>query len=409
MMLVLFNSSRCLSDRSLRLTSIEVDHILFRWLFPPLFALGTVGNLVNLFVLCSNDMRNRANDLLAAVSFSDICFFFLMLPHSLVSFELIGNHPTFRYYYLLYRQDLSALANWVSASAIWLILAVTIERFEVVRQPLRARSYWTIRRRFIALTTIFAITLFAVAYRFVEYDCELVYFCNHTQLQVFCYSAGGVQHPKIWGNNETSVSNLRRLYIRTSTIGNAIFIVFVPIAAVAILTLLLIRELQQTDMIVLNKVNSSTRRSVNRQQAQRRRVTRTVVAIASCFAITQGPSAVISVWELLIGYSSSSLFIYNAMSICNGLVIAGKACNFILFCASSVHFRRKCWVIFFRKFPTLGKTQLGKRMSARSDLLNPFNLPNTWTNASLRCSDSRFQHILKQHQLEPLRENSTEL
>ncbi|KAI6212061.1 G-PROTEIN-RECEP-F1-2 domain-containing protein [Aphelenchoides besseyi] len=390
-MLVLFNSSRCLSDRSLRLTSIEVDHILFRWLFPPLFALGTVGNLVNLFVLCSNDMRNRANDLvgfifpgfihslqLAAVSFSDICFF---LSHASTLIGLIRTH-------------------WKSSN------------FSLLLSTLSSGSECSGK------------LVFAVAYRFVEYDCELVYFCNHTQLQVFCYSAGGVQHPKIWGNNETSVSNLRRLYIRTSTIGNAIFIVFVPIAAVAILTLLLIRELQQTDMIVLNKVNSSTRRSVNRQQAQRRRVTRTVVAIASCFAITQGPSAVISVWELLIGYSSSSLFIYNAMSICNGLVIAGKACNFILFCASSVHFRRKCWVIFFRKFPTviaffpstlkqrrlqLGKTQLGKRMSARSDLLNPFNLPNTWTNASLRCSDSRFQHILKQHQLEPLRENSTEL
>jgi hypothetical protein len=40
----------------------------------------------------------------------------------------------------------------------------------------------------------------------------------------------------------------------------------------------------------------------SKTKKQRRHVTLTVIVISSCFAITQGPSAVLSVWELLTDY-----------------------------------------------------------------------------------------------------------
>jgi hypothetical protein len=56
---------------SVRKTSYRrLDDLVLRYLFPPLFFLGLVGNFFNLCVLCSKEMRNRANDLLAAVTFS---------------------------------------------------------------------------------------------------------------------------------------------------------------------------------------------------------------------------------------------------------------------------------------------------------------------------------------------------
>ncbi|KAI3421830.1 hypothetical protein GPALN_012374 [Globodera pallida] len=57
---------------------------------------------------------------------SDLGFFTVMLPHSLALF--FGTNLRVRYPYLLYRQELSALANWFSASSSILIFAVTIER-----------------------------------------------------------------------------------------------------------------------------------------------------------------------------------------------------------------------------------------------------------------------------------------
>ena len=53
-------------------------------------------------------------------------------------------------------------------------------------------------------------------------------------------------------------------------------------------------------------------------QRHRRHITITVIAISTCLALTQGPSAVISVWELLIGYAANDTAIFTAMSIANG-------------------------------------------------------------------------------------------
>lgn len=53
------------------------------------------------------------------VSFSDLAFFLFFMPHSLAVIDHFGRDMTFRYYYFLYRQELSALANFFSASAIW--------------------------------------------------------------------------------------------------------------------------------------------------------------------------------------------------------------------------------------------------------------------------------------------------
>jgi hypothetical protein len=63
------NSSRCLDQEALR-TSTDTDDFVLIYIFPPLFLFGIVGNFFNLCVLCTKEMRNRANDLLAAVSFS---------------------------------------------------------------------------------------------------------------------------------------------------------------------------------------------------------------------------------------------------------------------------------------------------------------------------------------------------
>uniref|UniRef100_A0AC35GPP1 G-protein coupled receptors family 1 profile domain-containing protein n=1 Tax=Panagrolaimus sp. PS1159 TaxID=55785 RepID=A0AC35GPP1_9BILA len=318
-----------------------------------------------------------------------------MLPHSLAVFKYFSHNPTFRYYYYATRQELSAFANWSSAAAIWFIFAVTVERFLVIRSPLRSRIYWKKSERLFVLALIFTATGLLTMYHFFEYDCRLVSFCNNTQLYNYCYSAGNFRHPGTWdkGNITVFTSPWRTHYIRISTVCNAIFVVFIPIMAVGILNMLLIRQLQTHDRFVSKTGNSNMQMTLSCQHRQKRRATITVILISSCFALTQGPSAVMSVWELLIGYSSkdSSLFVF--MSIANALVVTGKTINFMLFCLSSTHFRRKCAMIFFRKFPRLSQTSFGRQLSGRLSGSKNFHGSMASFHSQKRLSDRRNSSI----------------
>uniref|UniRef100_A0AC34QU54 G-protein coupled receptors family 1 profile domain-containing protein n=1 Tax=Panagrolaimus sp. JU765 TaxID=591449 RepID=A0AC34QU54_9BILA len=332
-------STKCLTDKSLRLITSDVEDLVFRYVFPAEFFMGVLGNALNLWILSCHGMRNRANDLLAAVSLSDLLFFLFMLPHSLAVFKNFHKNMTFRYYYYMTRQELSAFANWCSAAAIWFIFAVTVERFLVIRTPLRSRIYWKKSERLLIFALILTATGLLTMYHHFEYDCTLVYFCNNTQIYDYCYSAGTVRHPGTWDQQNITIepSSIRRYYIRISTVSNAIFVVFVPIMAVGFLNMLLINRLQVQDQTVLKTAKSNTQMTLTAQNKQKRRVTITVILISSCFALTQGPSAVMSVWELLIGYSSNNPTLFVFMSIANGLVITGKTINFVLFCLKNFH------------------------------------------------------------------------
>ncbi|GMS90721.1 hypothetical protein PENTCL1PPCAC_12896 [Pristionchus entomophagus] len=61
------------------------------------------------------------------------------------------------------------------------------------------------------------------------------------------------------------------------------------------------------------------------------RVTVTVITIALCFTLTQGPSAVLVLMELTIGFRGCRRQLYDLISLANCLVVTGKTTNFLLF------------------------------------------------------------------------------
>lgn len=109
----------CLTEEQMNLGGSAFESWLFRYLFLPIFFIGLVGNIANLCVLLSPSLRNRANNLLSALAFVDMAFLLAMLPHSLANYTQLATNYYFRFAYLVSKLEVTWIANWLSAAAIW--------------------------------------------------------------------------------------------------------------------------------------------------------------------------------------------------------------------------------------------------------------------------------------------------
>ncbi|GMS92755.1 hypothetical protein PENTCL1PPCAC_14930, partial [Pristionchus entomophagus] len=348
----------CLLDEDMRLFPDPIPSFIWRFIFPAQFTLGVLGNSLNLWVLTSDDGHNIANDLLAAVSLSDLAFLLGMAPNSLAAFDYFILSTPYRRIYLQARLCLSAFANWMSAAAIWLILAVSIERLLVVRNPLRSKHYWSVGRRARVLGAIFIVTGALTLYHHFEFDCEIVTFCNGTQIQHICYPATEPRPIRYGSNILVAPLPSTKYFIHAITLINAILVVFLPILFVCMLSMGLLQTLR-TCAVELSGEQMTTAR----MRGTTARVTVTVITIALCFSLTQGPSAVLVLIDLLIGFRGCRKQLYDLVSLANCMVVTGKTTNFLLFCLSSAHFRRKCLSVINRKGPMVSNEDVAKRIS----------------------------------------------
>ncbi|VDN60267.1 unnamed protein product [Dracunculus medinensis] len=291
-------SQKCWSERHQILSGSVLEMIIFTLFFPPICIFGIVGNILNLMVLLSSQMKSRANTLLACLALCDIVFLILMIPHSLANFDIFAFNYYFRLYYLSARIHLITLANWTSAVAIW--FTVCVERVMGIKYPFRTRSHWS--RTIIALI-IFLILLIAgilTFYNHFSHVCIIREFCNRTQVMAKCFDV---------------TLDKFAFYIVKFVIRKELFVILI-------------------------------RKKTTHQRIEHR-LAITVCAIVTCFTITQGPSAIVlsinsfSSKRTPHGHPEMGLNWYHLHTITSFLVIVGKALNFILFCFSSIHFRRQ--------------------------------------------------------------------
>ncbi|KAM3725349.1 putative G-protein coupled receptor [Dirofilaria immitis] len=346
---------KCLKNLHL---NTPADDFFYQTAFPIQFAITIIGNALTLSVLLNQSMRNRANHLLAALAFADMAVFIFMLPTSLSAIQRFYESTTFRIIFAHTKTHFAALANWFSCAAIWIVLAVSAERLLIIKFPFRSLKQYHAMGSIIIISMILAFTLVLTCYHHFSYHCAALWVCNMTQIYMKCL-------PVTLNWTEFGLvpyyqpSDRFIFYINMSVIANAFVGVIIPVFIVAFLNVYLIRLLQiRTEQAKSDEVSFGP--AFNNFCEQERKMTVTIVAIVTCFTVTQLPSAILFLYEKIISDAKTDAFA-KASCITNFLVLTGKMLNVVLFCLTSATFRRKLFFtihIWYRKFTCQQKNYL---------------------------------------------------
>ncbi|KAI1729251.1 7 transmembrane receptor (rhodopsin family) domain-containing protein [Ditylenchus destructor] len=258
----------CLPAELLRLQGSHTENLFFRFVFPWLCFIGIVGNCLNLTVLLSSDKRSRRSSicinhrssdaLLVSLAFCDILFLLLMLPHSLANFDYFGLDFTFRTLYLPSKIHLISTANWCSAVAIWLIIAICAERLIGIGNC--EIKKWTCCRTGHVIAAIVLICGVLTSYNHFSYHCVVKLLCNGTQIISKCFDV--VQEN--WSTNHTNLTPaFIRSYVQWSQVLNVIAVIVVPILIMIALNLALLFVVRQQSFLVYNRLYSASLNSNN--------------------------------------------------------------------------------------------------------------------------------------------------
>ncbi|CAJ0941137.1 unnamed protein product, partial [Mesorhabditis belari] len=396
--------SICATEAQLQLWRSTLENFLYTAFFPPLFALGLVGNALNLMVLCSNDIMSRANVFLACLAVCDVCFLLLMVPHSLANFDLFGHSFVFRSLYLPAKMHLIAFANWTSAVAIWLVVVVCCERVLGVRSPLHRLGDPSRMRMLIGMLCLLVMAGALTFYNHVSHHCLVRTICNGTQILSICMDVNMHTWP---GNRPNSSPLALRKYVQWTRMANAIFVVVVPLLLLIILNIMLLYYVRKRSYFAYETLGKVTQRIQRKespslpylttlfrrhsdqivQQKTEHRVAVTVCAVVTSFTLTQAPSAVVlCINSLFPGLEFRSTETWYAItSITSFLVVVGKSLNFVVFCLSSSNFRHRLFAML--------RSKCGAREERR-----PHSVLTSYTSCSsstrrLSPKKESFQHL----------------
>lgn len=120
----------------------QVAGVLNVYYTPLLVILGTIGNLVSVFVFYSSKLRLQStSQYLSALALSDTVFLFQLLPPWLNALQITG---------LFHRPGFCQVFVYISyvtcCLSAWLVVAFTVERFVAVLYPLRRNAVCTVAR-----------------------------------------------------------------------------------------------------------------------------------------------------------------------------------------------------------------------------------------------------------------------
>ncbi|GMS92431.1 hypothetical protein PENTCL1PPCAC_14606, partial [Pristionchus entomophagus] len=346
----------------------EVKRDLMKFMFPVQFTIAIAGNLLTLAVLLSGT-SNRANRLLTCLAVCDCCVFLSLVIDSLITFEAFYVIPSVRVFYFENLEYIAFLCNWFTAASVWFVLAISVERLLIIKFPFRSLNNNQNRQVLIIACGIMLLTFCTCqVMRFTNY-CIAIRTCNGTEIKGACF-------PSSRKSDMNHIPEWIVPIVPSWMIFNTFLVVIIPVAVVITINIQLLRIVKRSNKQELVRTASAAR--PRRSDEQEKSMTRAIVAIVTCFSVTQGPSGLLYLASNVITLTTGTppIYLMGLMVYTNVLVLTGKMLNFVLFCLTSATFRVRllntmtmwCYKLGLVQRPVLNRDASRTLLTAKSSV-----------------------------------------
>ncbi|CAJ0935680.1 unnamed protein product, partial [Mesorhabditis belari] len=330
-------------NQSAPIRAAQVADIAYCYILPTICILGIIGNITNLVVLASRKLRAVSYMYLRALAVADLlCMLFVLIFVSVEILEKQGIHFNRSRIYAFYQAHLMlTLINWALGTGVFVVMALSLERFISIVFPLQFRAWNSPQRAINAIILSYVIpVLLYIPYGISRYKSE-----EHWD------PINNVTYWKV-ADSEISQSMGWQFYKWT----REAMLRFGPIIVLSILNVRIMvafrnRQRMFAQLTKRNEKNASHRNS-NKDDTLLYMLGGTVIM----FFICNIPAAINLI---LIDEDLKRRWDYQIFrAAANLLEIMNHASQFYVFCACSTDYR----VTFLQKFPCFQKSYANKRM-----------------------------------------------
>ena len=307
---------------------------------PILLTLGIIGNIVSYVILRRKSMRRISTYFyLAVLSLADILVLCIGLLTIWID-ELMGFNPVDRSDWLC--KITKAVGYTVSDFSVWCIIAVTVERYIVVRYPLRAGTLCNTKRAMVFILVVFVFLLAVNSHFFWTVNVYSMVISNRSNdsnsTSIHLTVCGSEKYPFLVNTVWSWV--------------DAFLYSFLPFVVIIVLNSLIIS-------IVYTAQKGRTQLQVGGARESRRhnsvtsiKLTFMLLCVSFAFLITTLPMNITSIAAFFFGASKNNLASMSkyklAYSVTQLLMYTNHSMNFFLYCATGQKFRQELLRIFCR-------------------------------------------------------------
>jgi len=257
--------------------TIELEYligILVPTIFFIVIAVGIIGNILVILVVCKNhQMQNSTNTLIINLAISDLLFLLLCVPFTAIDYMLpVWIFTKVWCQCLQYLQFVSAYAS------VWTLVLMASDRFLAVVFPVQSMTLRTVRNTLISVLLLWLVIMVANIPMLFQHDIYQYFFIKEERSSCTFIS------PTRNGTN----SEVKAYYYTFNTFGYA-----VPLGIVLVLYFFMLRRLWYS------MPNTSIRKSEESIRAKKK-VTWMVTGVIVTFAICWAP---LNVCFLITGYT----------------------------------------------------------------------------------------------------------